>query len=202
MNLRDPNSEKKREYREKQGWSDYKQWSAQQDTNGRTWVEDDNFTHDVRMYIDGDFSSDAEKLEYAESVAAVLNAAIQVWWTRSDKQAIIVFTPVFTKKSRKYYPIGCRMAYKEKQCPKCGTKHTKRGEYCSRSCGNGRVWSDAMRQVFSQKQTEFITGDSDVAEEARWRINNHDQEELPEPVQRGPLADDQFVSDGDLWTEV
>lgn len=94
------------------------------------------------------------------------------------------------------------MAYKEKQCPKCGTKHTKRGEYCSRSCGNGRVWSAAMRQVFSQKQTEFITGDSDVAEEARWRINNYEQEELPEPVQRGPLADDQFVSDGDLWTEV
>ena len=76
MNLRDPNSEKKREYREKQGWSDYKQFSAQQDTNGRTWVEDDNFTYDARMYIDGDFSSPEEKLEYAESVAMALNAAI------------------------------------------------------------------------------------------------------------------------------
>ena len=92
------------------------------------------------------------------------------------------------------------MAYKEKQCPKCGSKHTKRGEYCSRSCGNGRVWSDEMRAVFSQKQTEFINSDDDVAEEARWRINNYEDEEPPLPVRdTSTLKSNQFVEDGDVW---
>lgn len=93
------------------------------------------------------------------------------------------------------------MAYKEKECPKCGTKHNKRGQYCSRSCGNGRVWSDEMRAVFSEKQSEFINGDSDVAEEARWRINNYDEEEPPSPVRdKSALPSRSFVEDGDIWT--
>ncbi len=94
------------------------------------------------------------------------------------------------------------MAYKEKECPKCGTKHTKRGQYCSRSCGNGRVWTDEMREVFRQKQTEFINSDDDVAEEARWRINNYDEEEPPLPVKdMSTIQSNQFVQDGDIWTE-
>ena len=93
------------------------------------------------------------------------------------------------------------MAYKEKDCKKCGVKHKKRGEYCSRSCGNGRVWTDAMREVFRQKQTEFITGDSDTAGEARWRINNHEEPEPVAPIRtQNNLEVNQFVQDGDLWT--
>ena len=32
-----------------------------------------------------------------------------------------------------------------KTCAKCGAQHTKNGTYCSRSCGNSRVWSDEDR---------------------------------------------------------
>jgi hypothetical protein len=28
------------------------------------------------------------------------------------------------------------MGYKSKTCPKCNAVHNKRGEFCSRSCGN------------------------------------------------------------------
>ena len=95
------------------------------------------------------------------------------------------------------------MAYKEKECPKCGTKHTKRGQYCSRSCGNGRVWTDEMREVFRQKQTEFIYSDADAAEEARWRINNHEEPEPVAPIRtQESLQVNQFVQDGDVWSEV
>jgi hypothetical protein len=58
-----------------------------------------------------------------------------------------------------------------------------------------------MKKVFSQKQTEFITGDSDVAEEARWRINAHDDPEPVAPIRpQDSLQVNQFVQDGDLWT--
>ena len=68
-------------------------------------------------------------------------------------------------------------------------------------CGNGRVWTDEMREVFRQKQTEFINGDSDVAEEARWRINNYEEEEPPVPVKdMSTIQSNQFVQDGDVWT--
>ena len=29
--------------------------------------------------------------------------------------------------------------YKEKECPKCGTKHRKRGKYCSQSCASRQL---------------------------------------------------------------
>jgi hypothetical protein len=46
--------------------------------------------------------------------------------------------------------------YREKECPHCGTTHKKRGPYCSRSCGNHRVFSQKERMEKSKKQTEFL----------------------------------------------
>ena len=43
----------------------------------------------------------------------------------------------------------------QKTCPRCGTKHTKRGEYCSRSCGNVRVHTEEDKQVRRQKLIEY-----------------------------------------------
>lgn len=44
------------------------------EVNHRTFIESDDFTHDVRLYVDGDFGSQEERLEYAEEIANRLNA--------------------------------------------------------------------------------------------------------------------------------
>lgn len=43
----------------------------------------------------------------------------------------------------------------QKTCPRCGVTHTKRGEYCSRSCGNVRVHSDEDKKIRQKKLTEY-----------------------------------------------
>lgn len=96
------------------------------------------------------------------------------------------------------------MAYKEKTCPKCGTKHTKRGEFCSRSCGNTRKHKPETKALLSKKQTEWLTSSDEKAEVAvhafvSKRINGD-----PDPI--APIRDDlgsgRFVQDGDVWEEV
>ena len=39
-------------------------------------VESDDFTHDVRLYVDGDFSDIWDRLAYAKAIATTLNAAM------------------------------------------------------------------------------------------------------------------------------
>ena len=43
----------------------------------------------------------------------------------------------------------------QKTCPRCGTTHTKRGPYCSRSCGNVREHTEEDKAVRSQKLLEY-----------------------------------------------
>jgi endogenous inhibitor of DNA gyrase (YacG/DUF329 family) len=43
----------------------------------------------------------------------------------------------------------------EKSCPKCGTKHRKRGPFCSRSCGNVRVHTEEDKQIRRKKLIEY-----------------------------------------------
>jgi hypothetical protein len=42
---------------------------------GRYFVESDDFSHDVRLYINGDFGSDEDRRKYGESLARTLNHA-------------------------------------------------------------------------------------------------------------------------------
>ncbi len=52
-------------------------WNARQkgDDHVRgTYVESDDFTHDVRLYVNGDFSNMEQRLAYAEEIAKRLNA--------------------------------------------------------------------------------------------------------------------------------
>ena len=42
-----------------------------------------------------------------------------------------------------------------KTCPRCGVSHQKRGEYCSRSCGNVRVHTEEDKAVRSKKLLEY-----------------------------------------------
>ena len=94
------------------------------------------------------------------------------------------------------------MAYKEKECPKCGTKHTKRGEFCSRSCGNQKQHTTETKRLLSKKQTEWLTSGDDRAEVAKYNYISQRVNGDPEPVgipTRTPMESNQFVSDGDLW---
>ena len=99
------------------------------------------------------------------------------------------------------------MSYKEKTCPTCATKHNKRGPYCSRSCGNSRTHTEEHKRLLSKKTSEWLASDSDTAEESKMRVKTARQEQLgivTEPVAppvRKPLSDNQFVQDGDLWSE-
>ncbi len=45
-------------------------WGA--DINGK-FIESDDFTHDVRLKIDGDFESDEQRIAYAKEIARRLN---------------------------------------------------------------------------------------------------------------------------------
>jgi len=97
------------------------------------------------------------------------------------------------------------MAYKEKECRKCGVKHTKRGEFCSRSCGNSRPLTPEQKQKIGQKKSAWLTGGTDEAEVAKHNFTskrNHGDPEPIAPITKKPLQSNQFVQDGDLWTEV
>jgi len=54
-----------------------------------------------------------------------------------------------------------------KSCPKCGTLHNKPGTYCSRACANSRQWTPDQKQVFSEKQKEYMARDE--SEEHRYK---------------------------------
>jgi hypothetical protein len=93
------------------------------------------------------------------------------------------------------------MAYKPKPCAKCGIIHTKRGLFCSRSCGNSRAMPDYQKATMSKVKTEWMQN-TDEGEVARWRINNHDEPEPIAPMKAIDLGAGKFVEDGDLWSEV
>lgn len=97
------------------------------------------------------------------------------------------------------------MAYKEKTCPKCGKIHNKRGQFCSRSCGNTRKHKEETKAILSKKQTEWLTSGTDEAEVAKHNFiskRDHAVEEPVPPQIHSRLGMNQFVDDGDLWTEV
>jgi hypothetical protein len=95
------------------------------------------------------------------------------------------------------------MAYKEKVCPKCGTKHTKRGEFCSRSCGNSRKQTSEQKEKIGAARSKWLTSGADEAEVQKHNFiskrNNAELEPVAPPT--SPLLDDnQFVAGGDVWT--
>ena len=48
-------------------------WSVAVDGDGRVYLEDNDFQHDVRLYVDGDFETPAEHWGYAGVLARKLN---------------------------------------------------------------------------------------------------------------------------------
>ena len=96
------------------------------------------------------------------------------------------------------------MAYKEKTCPKCNSKHTKRGEFCSRSCGNSRPLTKEQKQKIGAAKSAWLTSGSDEAEVAVHNFVSQGTNKTPDPVApvRDNMGSGRFVQDGDLWEEV
>ena len=110
------------------------------------------------------------------------------------------------------------MAYKEKTCPTCNTLHNKRGPYCSRSCGNHRVHSKKHKELLAIKQSAHMNSNAAIEQKnhvteiitlERKKLANKADADLQEmtlddvyvpPITYNTDAN-QFVADGDLWTE-
>lgn len=54
---------------------------------GRYFVESDDFEHDVRLYINGDFACDEDRRAYGEALARTLNSAARARARGSDAKA-------------------------------------------------------------------------------------------------------------------
>jgi hypothetical protein len=96
------------------------------------------------------------------------------------------------------------MAYKTKNCLKCGTEHNKRGEYCSRSCGNSRKQTTEQKNKIAEAKREWhATSDTAAVVAHNFTSKGLNKEEEPVPPQiQTPLGNRQFIEDGDLWTEM
>jgi len=93
------------------------------------------------------------------------------------------------------------VAYKEKNCPKCGVKHKKRGEFCSRSCGNTRAHKEETKLAIAQTQTIRMNSGDAVAENQKHAlaVANGSLDPIA-PIKPKEISRNQFVQDGDLWT--
>jgi len=96
------------------------------------------------------------------------------------------------------------MGYKSKTCPKCNAVHNKRGEHCSRSCGNQKKHTPETKALIAKKQTEWLTSGDERAEAQVHSFTSLGNNQIPDPV--APIRDNigrgRFVQDGDLWEEV
>ena len=55
----------------------------------------------------------------------------------------------------------------EKICPRCSKKHTKRGQFCSASCGNVRVHSEEHKKHLANKLNQYNDTPEATARNAR-----------------------------------
>ena len=121
----------------------------------------------------------------------------------------MLFSRVWWTYIRKIQGLSCLqrrvMGYKEKTCPKCNSKHNKRGEFCSRSCGNSRPLTKEQKQKIGAAKSAWLTGGSEEAEVAVHNFVSGGNNKTAEPI--APIVPrdagyGRYVEDGDLWEEV
>lgn len=89
--------------------------------------------------------------------------------------------------------------YREKECPTCGTKHRKKGIFCSKTCSN-----KGRDEEYKQKMRKRMLY-TEKGQETTWNLNFDETDEpvAPQVYKEQPsLKRDQFVSGGDIWTIV
>jgi hypothetical protein len=97
------------------------------------------------------------------------------------------------------------MGYKSKTCPKCNAVHNKRGEFCSRSCGNQRKHKPETKEKIGKAKSAWLTSGDERAEAEVHNFTSLGANKTPEPVPPMITRDvghKRFVEDGDLWEEV
>lgn len=86
--------------------------------------------------------------------------------------------------------------YREKTCPTCGTKHRKKGPFCSKACSNAGRSAETRAKLSAHAidRGQIFTA----------HIASAQMQEPPDPKawDWSPLGNDQFVSGGDIWTIV
>jgi predicted nucleic acid-binding Zn ribbon protein len=88
--------------------------------------------------------------------------------------------------------------YPEKNCPTCGVLFAKQGKFCSRECGNVRTFTATQRAKQSNVMQQKMIDDPEYKQARVATI----QPDIPIPPQKeSPIGLNQFISDGDLWTE-
>ena len=48
-------------------------WTVGVTTDERVYLQDDDFTHDARLYVNGDFENKEQEIKYASMLARKLN---------------------------------------------------------------------------------------------------------------------------------
>ena len=51
-------------------------WTVGVSTDQRVYLETDDFTHDVRLYVNGDFENKEQEIKYASVLARKLNGTL------------------------------------------------------------------------------------------------------------------------------
>lgn len=89
--------------------------------------------------------------------------------------------------------------YPEKQCPTCLKTFAKQGKYCCRACGNSRVFTATYKAKISRGVRQKMIDDPEHKQKVIAAI----QPDIPIPPQvESQMGLNQFLADGDLWTEV
>lgn len=85
--------------------------------------------------------------------------------------------------------------YREKVCPTCGTKHRKKGPFCSKVCSN-----KGRDEEYKAKMREKMLY-TDEGQLRSWNLNWDDTDEpVAPPMNEGPsLRRNQFVAGGSVW---
>ncbi len=87
--------------------------------------------------------------------------------------------------------------YRKKNCPTCGTEHRKRGQYCSRSCGNKRTFDDTYRDKLSSGQAKRML--TDEGEEHKYMLQQYAKGRDLDWHIKPPVDHGGEVVDGDFW---
>ena len=96
-------------------------------------------------------------------------------------------------------PTKRQRIYPEKQCPTCLKTFAKQGKYCCRACGNSRTFTPTYKAKVSNALKQKMIDDPEFKQKQIAKINP----DIPiPPMEESPLGLNQFLADGDLWTEV
>lgn len=89
----------------------------------------------------------------------------------------------------------------EKECPKCGTKHTRdRSRFCSTKCGNSRTHTEEDKRKRSLAQRAWKQTDAGEDNSYQIRKDRTVLPTVPHPERR--LKSGQFVAGDELWNIV